>query len=84
MNKNEYLDLGTYITIYGIFLIKKEEKISLTNTIYILSLLIFYIKNDFIVNLKCFFLFQEKIPLNLFNEIKNISIKIIIFILCLI
>ena len=64
MNKNEYLDLGTYITIYDIILSKKEEKISLINTIYILSLLIFYLKNDFIVNLKCFFLFQEKIIKN--------------------
>ncbi len=61
--------------LFNIVLSKKEEKISLTNTIYILSLLIFYIKNDFIVNLICFFLFQEKIPLNLFNEIKKYKYK---------
>ena len=61
--------------LFNIILSKKEEKISLTNTIYILSLLIFYIKNDFIVNLICFFLFQEKIPLNLFNEIKKYKYK---------
>ena len=43
--------------LFNIILSKKKEKISLTNTIYILSLFIFYIKNNFVIDLICFFLF---------------------------
>ena len=57
--------------LFNIILSKKKEKISLTNTIYILSLFIFYIKNAFVIDLICFFLFREKIPVNLFEIIKK-------------
>ena len=57
--------------LLNIIMSDKKELISITQAIYILSLLLFYIKNDFIVDLISYFLFQEKIPLILLEKIKK-------------
>ena len=54
---------------------KNNGKISMANAIYILCLFIFYFKNAFIIDIICFFLFQENIPLNLFEILTKYDYK---------
>ena len=53
----------------------KNVKVSIVHAIYILSFMIFHIKNEFIVDLISYFLFQENIPLIIYEKIKNYTFK---------
>ena len=61
--------------LLNIIISKKKEKISLANSLYILSLFIFYLKNEFIIDLICSFLFKEKIRKYLLDKIKQYNYK---------
>ena len=55
----------------NIIISKKKEKISIIHAIYILSFILYNIKNEFIFDLISFFLFQEKIPKIIYDKIIN-------------
>ena len=61
--------------LFNIIRNKKKEKISKIHSIYILSFIIFYIQDIFIIDLISYFLFQEKIPQVLFENIKKYNYK---------
>ena len=61
--------------LLNIIISKKKEKISLANSLYILSLFIFYLKNEFIIDLICSFLFKGKIRKYLLDKIKQYNYK---------
>ena len=54
---------------------KKKEKMPLDISFYILSLILFYLKNEFIIDLICSFLFKEKIRKYLLDKIKQYNYK---------
>ena len=53
--------------LFNIITSKTKENISVINAIYILSFFIYYIKNDFIINIISFFLINDNIP-SIFHE----------------
>ena len=61
--------------LLNIIISKRKEKISIHHSIYILALFIFYLKNEFIIDLISFFLFKEEIPLQLLEQIKKYQYK---------
>ena len=61
--------------LLNIIISNTNSKISIFHSIYLLSLFIFYLKNEFIVDLISFFLFQEQIPSNLLEKIKECKYK---------
>ena len=58
--------------LFNVVISKTKENISVINAIYILSLFIYYIKNNFIINIISYLLLSEKIP-NVFFEKINTS-----------
>ena len=61
--------------LMNIIISKSMEKISIQHSIYILSLFVFYLKNEFIINLISFLLFQENVPFQLLETIKKYKFK---------
>ena len=58
--------------LFNVVMSKTKENISVINAIYILSFFIYYIKNNFIINIISYLLLTEKIP-NVFFEKINTS-----------
>ena len=56
--------------LFNIIMSKTKENISAINAIYVLSFLVYYIKNDFIVNVISFFLINDNIPSIFYEKIK--------------
>ena len=56
--------------LFNIIISKTKENVSLISAIYVLSFFIYYIKNDFIINIISFFLLNEKIPAIFYEKIK--------------
>ena len=56
---------------------KKEEKVSIVCALYILILFIYIIKNKFINDVISYLLFEEYIPKNLLEKIKEYEFKLI-------
>ena len=61
--------------LLNIIISNNNAKISIFHSIYILSLFIYYLKNEFVIDLISFFLFQEKVPSNLLEKIKQYKYK---------
>ena len=57
--------------LFNVIISQTKENISVINAIYALSFLIYYIKNDFIINVISYFLFSEKIPSVFFEKMKK-------------
>ena len=57
--------------LFNIITSKTKENISVINAIYILSFFVYYIKNDFIINIISFFLINENIPSIFYEKIKK-------------
>ena len=71
--------------LFNIIISKTKENVSIINSIYILGFFVYYIKNDFIINLISYLLISEKIPseclekieLYKYNKIDNELIDVI-------
>ena len=48
--------------LFNVIISKKKENISVINAIYVLAFIIYYIKNNFLINIICYFLLNNKIP----------------------
>ena len=56
--------------LFNIIISKTKENISVINAIYILSFFVYYIKNDFVINIISFFLISDNIPSIFYEKIK--------------
>ena len=56
--------------LFNVIISKNKENISVINSIYVLSFFIYYIKNDYLINLISYFLISEKLPSVFFEKIE--------------
>ena len=57
--------------LFNVIISKTKEKISIIDSIYVLSFFIFFLKNDFIINIICYFLLSEKINTKILTKIRE-------------
>ena len=58
------------LPLFNVITSKKKEDVSVINAIYVLSFFIYYIKNNFLINLISYFLFNNKIPAEFIEKIE--------------
>ena len=61
--------------LFNIIMSKTKENISAINAIYIFSFFVYYIKNDFIIDIISYFLLNNQIPYIFFEKIKKYKYK---------
>ena len=65
------------LPIFKTIISKKEEKISIVFSLYILNLFVFIVKNKFITDVISYFLFEEKLSKNLAEKMEEFEFKAI-------
>ena len=65
------------LPLFKTMISKKEEKISIVFSLYVLILFIFIVKNKFITDIISYFLFEENVSKNLLDKVKEFEFKAI-------